>query len=121
MHRASTPVSWCICINANLYIENALPPIPLLRNNNCQLVLGTDSLASNRSLSILDELKSITRHFPDVPLAELLQWATLNGARALQMNDILGSFEKGKQPGVIVIEHLKNGRISEHSTVRRMI
>jgi aminodeoxyfutalosine deaminase len=33
-----------------------------------------------------------------------LKWATSNGAAALQMNDRLGSFEKGKQPGVILIE-----------------
>ena len=66
-------------------------------------MLGTDSLASNWSLSILNEMKTIRRHFPHIPLAEMLEWATLNGARALQMDDWLGSFEKGKKPGAVLV------------------
>jgi cytosine/adenosine deaminase-related metal-dependent hydrolase len=96
---------WCLCINANLYIENAVPPVDLLRKNNSNIVLGTDSLASNWSLSIWDEIKSIRKHFPSIELEELLGWATLNGAKALQMDDTIGSFEKGKRPGVILIDN----------------
>ncbi|HVF97514.1 MAG TPA: amidohydrolase family protein, partial [Flavisolibacter sp.] len=55
---------FCLCINANQYIERALPPVDLFRSNGCSIVLGTDSLASNWSLSILDEMKTIRRHFP---------------------------------------------------------
>lgn len=91
-------VSFCLCINANLYIENAIPPIALLADNNCDIVIGTDSLASNHQLSILEELKTISKHFPEIKLETLLQWATLNGAKALQMDKTLGSFEKGKKP-----------------------
>jgi aminodeoxyfutalosine deaminase len=92
---------FCLCINANKYIEDALPPVDLLLNNDCQIVLGTDSLASNWSLSIADEMKTIHKYFPVVPIHELLKWATINGARALDMHDQLGSFEKGKKPGII--------------------
>jgi imidazolonepropionase-like amidohydrolase len=86
-----------------LYIENALPPIEMLRKNNCKIVLGTDSLASNWSLNILDEIKTIRKNFPEIPLAETLQWGTSNGAKALQMDDVLGSFERGKRPGVVLV------------------
>jgi imidazolonepropionase-like amidohydrolase len=48
-------------------------------------------------------LQTIRRHFPHIALNELLQWATLNGARALQLNDVVGSFERGKKPGVLVV------------------
>ena len=95
---------WCVCINANLYIENALPPIELIRNNQCKIVLGTDSLASNYALSIVAEMKKIKQHFPSIPLSEILQWATLNGAAALQLEQDLGSFEKGKKPGVVLLD-----------------
>jgi cytosine/adenosine deaminase-related metal-dependent hydrolase len=95
---------FCLCINANRYIEEALPPIEMLRRNNCNIVLGTDSLASNWSLSIADEIKTIRKNFPSVPIEELLQWATLNGAKALQMENDLGSFEKGKKPGVVHLD-----------------
>ena len=94
---------WCLCPNANQYIENAMPPIHLLREQQVPIVLGTDSYASNWSLNILDEIKTIQKFHPEIPLAEMLGWATLNGARALQMDKHLGSFDKGKKPGVISI------------------
>ena len=62
--------------------------------------MGTDSLASNWSLDILDEMRTIKKHFPQLPLAELLTWATRNGAEALHFDD-LGSFDAGKKPGVV--------------------
>lgn len=114
-------INWCVCINANQYIEKAVPPVELLRKHNCVIVVGTDSLASNHSLSILDELKSIHKHFPYIPVNELLRWATYNGARALQMDKQLGSFEKGKTPGVILIEHLDNGNICSKSSTDMLI
>jgi len=102
---------FCLCANANLYIEDALPPVAMFLQNNCNMVLGTDSLASNHSLSILDEMRTIKQHFDFVTTEQLLQMATINGATALNMSDILGSFEKGKQPGVVVIsEDLKDVR-----------
>ncbi|HJW17157.1 MAG TPA: amidohydrolase family protein [Flavisolibacter sp.] len=101
-HRASSTY-FCICINANLYIENALPPVELFRKYNCNIVLGTDSLASNWSLDVMSEIRSIKKHFPAIPLEELLRWATLNGATALTMDKELGSFEHGKIPGVVLI------------------
>ena len=99
-------VSFCLCVNANQYIEQRIPPIDMLRKYKCNIVLGTDSLASNWSLSILDEMKAIQRSFSSIDIEELLTWATYNGAKALQMDDKLGSFEKGKQPGVILLQDL---------------
>ncbi|RYY98579.1 MAG: amidohydrolase, partial [Chitinophagaceae bacterium] len=103
-HSAAGTTFFCLCINANLYIERRVPPVELLRAAGAPIVLGTDSLASNWSLGIHDELRALRRHFPAVPLAEMLQWATLNGARALQMDDTLGSFERGKAPGVLLLQ-----------------
>jgi cytosine/adenosine deaminase-related metal-dependent hydrolase len=94
---------YCLCPNANLYIEDKLPPVELFLKHQCRLVLGTDSYSSNWQLSIACEMQSIRRHFPELPLAIILQWATFNGARALQWDKWLGSFEKGKQPGITVL------------------
>lgn len=94
---------WCLCPQANLYIENRLPDIPLFRQLQCNITLGTDSLASNHALSIWEEIKTIRQHFPEIPLAEILQWATFNGAKALGIQDTYGSFNTGSQPGVILI------------------
>jgi len=95
---------FCLCVNANLYIENKVPPIEMLVNHNCHIVLGTDSYSSNWQLSIAKEIQAIREHFPGLQPETILQWATLNGARALQWDDELGSFEKGKKPGVVLID-----------------
>ncbi|HQW46544.1 MAG TPA: amidohydrolase family protein [Chitinophagaceae bacterium] len=94
---------WCLCPNANLYIEGRLPNIPLMLQAGCTLVLGTDSLASNHSLSIWDEIKTIRTHYPEIALETMLQWACINGAQALGMDASLGRFAIGKQPGVVYI------------------
>ena len=83
----------------------------MLLQNKCNIVVGTDSLASNHQLNILEELKTISKKFPQISIETLLQWATINGARALQMDDTLGSFEKGKQPGVVLIENVTNKKL----------
>ena len=95
---------FCFCPNANLYIENKLPPIDLFVKHDCLLVLGTDSYSSNWELSIAREIEAIKKHRPEIPLTTILQWATINGAKALQWDDQLGSFEKGKKPGVTLLD-----------------
>ncbi len=96
---------YCLCINANLYIENKVPPIELFIKHNCHIVLGTDSYSSNWQLSICKEMQAIKNHFPSFSDEQILQWATANGAKALQWDEKLGSFEKGKQPGIVLIEN----------------
>ncbi|MFZ9262750.1 MAG: amidohydrolase family protein [Chitinophagaceae bacterium] len=97
-------VHFCLCINANLYIENCVPPIELLMKNNCEIVLGTDSYSSNWQLSIAAEIKTIREQFPNIPIQEILKWATSNGAKALNREDELGSFKKDKYPGVVLLK-----------------
>ena len=98
-----------------------MPPVDMFVKNKCSIVLGTDSLASNSSLNLLDEMRSIRQHFPNIPTQQLLQWATINGAKALQMDDMLGSLEKGKQPGVMLIDNLHNQDFTGSSTITRLI
>jgi cytosine/adenosine deaminase-related metal-dependent hydrolase len=113
---------WCLCPNANQYIEKTMPPIELLQKHDAKIIVGTDSLASNWSLNILDELKTIQKYNPSIPLAEMLTWATLNGALALQMDKRLGSFETGKKPGVVLIEGVNEyGSLTAHTSSRRII
>ena len=115
-------LTWCLCPNANLYIENRLPDIPLFIDNECDIVLGTDSLASNHHLSILEEMKTISAYFPFITLQEMLGWATLNGARFFSFYN-LGSLEKGKSPGIANIENIDNEslKLKPDSTSRLII
>ncbi|MFT4544797.1 MAG: cytosine/adenosine deaminase-related metal-dependent hydrolase [Bacteroidia bacterium] len=114
---------WCTCPSANLYIENRLPNLAMWIENESKICVGTDSLASNHQLSILEELKLIERFHPEIPLASLMVFATLNGATALGMHNNLGSFEKGKAPGVVLIANsdLKNMKFGNDSFAKRII
>ena len=112
---------WCLCPNANQYIEQTMPPIELLRAGDAKIIIGTDSYASNWSLNILDELKTIQQHNSQIPLEEMLGWATINGARALQMDKHLGSFEIGKKPGVVVIENVGGDNNLGKAVSRRIV
>lgn len=113
---------FCLCINANRYIEIKIPPIDLLRKNNCNIVIGTDSYASNWQLNMFEEIKTIQHEIAfSVPLAEILQWATINGAKALQMDTALGSFDIGKTPGVVLIDEMNNLNITVRSSAKRII
>jgi len=114
---------WCLCPNSNIYIENTLPPVKLLIEEGCEIIIGTDSMASNENLSILEELKTIQLSFPDLPLEDLVSWATINGAKALGEQEQFGSIEPGKKPGLLLIENadLLNMKLLPESFVKRLI
>ncbi len=101
---------YCICINANLYIESRTPPVTELMKDGRSIVLGTDSLSSNYRLSMTGEIRTILTHFPELALETILQWATLNGARALKYDQTLGSFGKGKRPGIVHLDDTLKAR-----------
>jgi cytosine/adenosine deaminase-related metal-dependent hydrolase len=95
---------WCLCSNANLYIENTLPDINLLESSNCTLTIGTDSLASNSELSIINEINTILIHQPHILVEILLNAATYNGAKFLGIENQFGLLEKNKKCGINLIE-----------------
>jgi cytosine/adenosine deaminase-related metal-dependent hydrolase len=97
-------IFWCLCPNANLYIENKLPDVDMLYHTTSNIILGTDSLASNDSLSIWHELFTLHAHFPTIPIEAKLAWATFNGAKALRLENQIGEFKKGMTPGIVHIE-----------------
>jgi aminodeoxyfutalosine deaminase len=114
---------WCLCPGSNIYIENQLPPVGMLREQGCRIVIGTDSLASNNKLSILEEIRILQENFPGVSLEELVMWATRNGAIALGMDDTCGSFSPGLKPGVLLLEDLDllNMKILPGTRVKRLV
>ncbi len=117
----SDQVFWATCPNANLYIENALPNYRHFLDTGATVTIGTDSLTSNWQLSILEEMKTIARYQSYVPFETLLQWATLNGARALGYEDTLGSIETGKKPGLLLLNLEADLKLHHTSQVRRLV
>lgn len=110
---------WCLCPQANLYIEKTLPDVDLLDRENVKITLGTDSLASNYQLNILSEMKTLQVQ-KQVNFEKLLHWATLNGAEFLEVDRQFGTIEKGKNPGLNLIQ-LSEDFIIESDVVTKLI
>jgi len=110
---------WCFCPNANLYIENRLADIPSFVAAGVKITLGTDSLASNHQLSILEEMKTIQQAFPEISTAQLIKWATKNGANFLGLEQY-GELKVGSKSGILQLHKLNGKQLGEHATVNRI-
>lgn len=120
---AAENIFFCLCPSSNMYISGKMPPTDLLDKATGRVVIGTDSLASNNRLSILDELKLLQKHNRTLSLNSLISWATINGARALAIESHTGTIEPGKKPGILLIENtdLQELRLTDESRVRRLL
>ena len=116
----SDNVYWATCANANLYIENRLPNYQLFINADAKMTIGTDSLTSNWQLSVLDEMKTISKYQSYIPFETLIRWATLNGAEALGFEKDLGSLEEGKTPGLNLLNLGEDFLIDTKTEVTRL-
>lgn len=112
-----TNLYWATCPKANRYIENTLPNYHSFISQNAKMTIGTDSLASNDTLSILEEMKLINS---EVSLDHLIEWACKNGAEFLGL-DQLGSIEIGKKPGINHISRLSKQQLTLESGVNRIV
>ena len=112
---------WCTCPNANLYIENSLPNYKNFMETNSTVCIGTDSLTSNWQLNILEEMKTILKYQSYLDFETVLQWATINGAKALGFANTLGTIETGKSPGLVLIENMENGKLTEQSVSKKIV
>lgn len=115
--------TWVTCPLSNIFIHRAMADLPLLMSMGVRIAIGTDSLSSNHVLSMVEEFKCIHRHYPGIPLQTILTWCCLNGAAALGKEDTLGSFDKGKRPGAVLIDNIdfQNMHLTAESRSRRLI
>jgi cytosine/adenosine deaminase-related metal-dependent hydrolase len=114
-------IHWCFCPNANLYIEGTLPKVDLFLDQGFNITLGTDSLASNNKLCILNEMRTLQNKFPNLTIRRLLNWATINGATYLGIDKEKGTLDIGKTPGLNLITGLDDLKITADTKVRRLI
>ena len=100
-HASRVAVAYCPRTHARF----GHPPHPFRAMLDAGVVvcLGTDSRASSPTLSILDEIRFLRRHHPDVPPATLLRMATAHGAWALRLDDRTGTLDPGQSADLIVL------------------
>lgn len=121
INRMGRNVIMCLCPKANVFIEGTMPKVNLLAEHVENITIGTDSLASNDSLSILDELKVIHENFKDLDFLTTIKWATINGAKALGLDNELGSLEVGKKPGLVLLKGVNMLKINDNVEVERIV
>ena len=116
-------VFFVLCPSSNHYIHRRLPDFAGFAQSGEIICLGTDSLASNHRLSIIEEMRWVQEHAPGLSFDTILRWATHNGALALGMEKEIGSLEPGKIPGLVSIRNfdVATGKLLPGSRARRLI
>ena len=106
---AESGASVVFCPRSHHYFYHTDHPVRQLIERGINVAIGTDSLASNWSLSLLDELKFLTRTQPCIRPERLFDMVTYNGAKALGLEKV-GRLEKGWQADVIAVKIPNDGR-----------
>ncbi|BAU48631.1 N-ethylammeline chlorohydrolase [Sulfurifustis variabilis] len=99
------------CPSSNLKLASGFCPVHALLTAGVNVAIGTDGAASNNDLDMLEELrlaallaKGVAGEATAVPAHTALRMATLNGAKALGLDDRIGSLERGKQADLVAID-----------------
>lgn len=93
------------CPGTHRYFGRQPFPLDRLRSAGFSLSLGTDSLASNRSLSLFEEMRILREDHPQVSTREALEMVTLNPARALRLVGRLGELSPNSLADMIAIPY----------------
>jgi cytosine/adenosine deaminase-related metal-dependent hydrolase len=112
-------VSIAICPRSNERLDVGLAPVHLFRKFDIPLALGTDSLASNDSLSLWDEMRYALDAFPnDLSPVDLFRMVTLGGASALGISESCGLLEVGRRADFQVVGNIAGG---ESGLIERLV
>jgi len=102
---AHSPCSVAYCPRAHRFFGHEPHRFIEMLDRGIKVCIGTDSQASNETLSILDEMRFLHSRNPSPAPEMLLTMGTLNGARALQMQAQVGSLESGKRADFAVVPY----------------
>ncbi len=99
------------CPVSNLKLASGMAPVSALLAAGVNVALGTDGAASNNRLDMFDEArfaallaKAVSGDATMLPAASALECATINGAKALGLDERIGSIEAGKEADLVAVE-----------------
>ncbi len=99
------------CPESNLKLASGFSPIQKLLDNDINIALGTDGAASNNDLDMIGEMrtsaliaKMVAQDAKAVNAEQILRIATINGAKALGLEDSIGSIEVSKSADIVAID-----------------
>ena len=104
-------VKGCTQVVSNCFLAMGMAPVPDLLRAGLTLAVGTDDVNCNGSVNLLSDMKTLVlvhRALADDPSAltadQVLEMATVNGARAVGMENEIGSIETGKRADIILVD-----------------
>jgi 5-methylthioadenosine/S-adenosylhomocysteine deaminase len=112
-------IEWCAearvnvvhCPESNLKLASGFCPVSQLVDKGINVSIGTDGAASNNDLDMFSEMKqaallakAVAQNASAVPAHTALEMATINGAKALGIDNVTGSLEKGKAADMIAVD-----------------
>jgi len=111
---AKTKANVVHCPTSNLKLGSGIAPVHKYIEQGINVALGTDGCASNNNLDMVEEMrlaalihKGNNLNPTLINARQALQMATINGAKALGLDKITGSIEKGKRADLLLID-IKN-------------
>lgn len=96
--------SVAFCPRSHHFFGHQTHPVRALLDRGVNVALGTDSLGSNDSLSMLDEMRFLRARRSDLTHSEIIRMATLNGATALGFAGLLGRLRRGYWADMTVLD-----------------
>lgn len=100
---AAKDVSFVFCYSYTLEMGHKIFPLDIALNRNCNICLGTESIAPHGFLSLFDELYGLKKAYPHISAKDFLKMVTQNPAKALKADHILGSLTVGKLADFIAV------------------
>ena len=102
------------CPRSHKYFHHSAFAFDRLSSLGFNICLGTDSLASNESLSLFAEMRAFQRNFPQISPEEILKMVTVNPARALRCENALGQIQPGFEADLVAVPCPNSTDIFEH-------
>ncbi|MCJ7735578.1 MAG: amidohydrolase family protein, partial [Anaerolineales bacterium] len=116
------------CPESNLKLGSGIAPIALMLEKGINVCIGTDGAASNNDLDILGELRTaalLQKGYNQNPelltTMQALEMGTINGAKAYQLEQILGSLVEGKKADLVIINFDKPHLTPAHDPAANLI
>lgn len=114
--------------SSNLKLANGFAPVYKMMKNGINVCLGTDGPASNNNQDMFEEMhiaailnKSVESDSTVLPAFEVLKMATINGAKTLGIDNLVGTLEVGKKADMIVIDLDKPHMYPRHNFLSALV
>ncbi len=114
--------------SSNMKLANGFAPVSKILDAGVGVALGTDGPASNNNQNMFEEMhlaalvgKALTGDPEALPARQILQMATIEGAKALGLQESVGSLEKGKQADIVLLDLDKPHLYPAHDLVSLLV